>query len=84
VRATRRDPCKGCGITIEHDGKPFDVECSYCAIKVGRDPFKKQPPPPPPLRNPNAGHDHSGVIVWVTAMMCCVAFGILIGWKMHG
>jgi hypothetical protein len=44
----------------------------------------KQPPPPPPLRNPNAGHDHSGVFVWVFVMMLCFAFGILIGWKMHG
>lgn len=45
---------------------------------------RMSPPPPPPLRNPNAGHDHSGVFLWVAVMMLCIAFGVLIGWKMHG
>ena len=45
---------------------------------------KKQPPAPPPLRNPNAGHDHSGVFVWVAVMMLCVGFGIVCGLKMAG
>lgn len=26
----RRDPCKSCGLNVEHDGKPFDVTCSFC------------------------------------------------------
>lgn len=68
-----------------HKHRVYDRECPKCIPEPPRAALKaKGPPPPPPLRNPNAGHDHSGVIVWVTAMMCCVAFGILIGWKMHG
>jgi len=45
---------------------------------------KQKPPAPPPLRNPNAGHDHSGIFVWASVMVLCISFGVLIGWKMHG
>lgn len=64
----------------------YDRKCPKCIPVPPTAEYrpKRSPPPPPPLRNPNAGHDHSEVFVWVAVMMLCVAFGVLMGWKMHG
>jgi hypothetical protein len=31
MRGVRQDPCKRCGLIIEHDLKPSEVYCYHCA-----------------------------------------------------
>lgn len=69
-----------------HKHMIYDRECPKCIPEPPRHSAKDKlaPPAPPQLRNPNAGHYHSGVIVWVAVMMLFFTFGVLVGWKMHG
>jgi len=69
-----------------HKHMIYDRECPKCIPEPQRaaPQVKPLPPAPPPLRNPHAGHDHSAVLVRVSFMILCFAFGILVGWKMHG
>ena len=44
MRPTRRDPCKTCGhFLIEHEGKPFDVQCGYCAMTPPTTEYRRTP-----------------------------------------